>query len=35
VVFSGVLALALGAVVLAWPGKTLLVAAALFGVYGG
>ena len=32
-VLSGVLAIALGALVLAWPGKTLLVAAVLFGVY--
>ena len=32
-VLSGVLAIALGALVLAWPGKTLLVAAVLFGIY--
>jgi uncharacterized membrane protein HdeD (DUF308 family) len=32
-VLSGVLAIALGALVLAWPGKTLLVAAFLFGAY--
>lgn len=32
-VLSGVLAAALGAAVLAWPGKTLLVAAFLFGAY--
>jgi uncharacterized membrane protein HdeD (DUF308 family) len=30
---SGVLAIILGAVVLAWPGKTLLIAAILFGAY--
>lgn len=30
---SGVLALALGILTLAWPGETLLVAAILFGVY--
>lgn len=32
-VLSGVLAIVLGAVILAWPGKTLLVAAVLFGAY--
>jgi uncharacterized membrane protein HdeD (DUF308 family) len=32
-VISGILAIALGALVLAWPGKTLLVAAVLFGIY--
>ena len=32
-VLSGVLAIALGVLVLAWPGKTLLVAAVLFGIY--
>lgn len=32
-VLSGVLAIALGALILAWPGKTLLVAAVLFGIY--
>jgi len=32
-VLSGILAIALGALVLAWPGKTLLVAAVLFGIY--
>lgn len=32
-VLSGVLAIALGALVLMWPGKTLLVAAFLFGAY--
>ena len=32
-VLSGILAIALGALILAWPGKTLLVAAVLFGVY--
>lgn len=32
-VLSGVIAVALGAAVLAWPGKTLLVAAFLFGAY--
>lgn len=30
---SGLLAIILGAIVLAWPGKTLLVTAILFGVY--
>ena len=30
---SGLLAIALGVVVLAWPGKTLLVAAIFFGAY--
>src|SRR4029077_12926271 len=30
---SGVLSIALGAMVLAWPGPTILVAATLFGVY--
>jgi uncharacterized membrane protein HdeD (DUF308 family) len=30
---SGVLAIILGAVVLAWPGKTLLIAAIFFGAY--
>jgi uncharacterized membrane protein HdeD (DUF308 family) len=30
---SGLLAIALGALVLAWPGKTLVVAAAFFGAY--
>jgi len=30
---SGILALALGVLVLAWPGETLLIAAILFGVY--
>ena len=30
---SGVLALILGALILAWPGRTILVAAVLFGVY--
>ncbi|MBI3215862.1 MAG: HdeD family acid-resistance protein [Mycobacterium sp.] len=30
---SGLIAVALGAAVLAWPGKTLLVAAILFGAY--
>ncbi|MGZ4526974.1 MAG: HdeD family acid-resistance protein [Mycobacterium sp.] len=30
---SGILSLALGVVVLAWPGKTILVAAVAFGVY--
>ena len=29
----GVLAVVLGVIVLAWPGKTLLVAGALFGIY--
>ena len=29
----GVLAVALGAIVLAWPGKTLFVAGVLFGIY--
>ncbi len=29
----GVLAVVLGAIVLAWPGKTLLVAGVLFGIY--
>ena len=29
----GVLAVALGVIVLAWPGKTLLVAGVLFGIY--
>ena len=32
-VLSGVLAVALGALVLLWPGETLLVAAVLFGAY--
>ena len=32
-VVSGVLAVVLGALILAWPGKTLLVAAVLFGAY--
>ena len=32
-VLSGALAIVLGALILAWPGKTLLVAAVLFGVY--
>jgi uncharacterized membrane protein HdeD (DUF308 family) len=30
---SGILALALGVLVLAWPGKTILIAATLFGIY--
>jgi uncharacterized membrane protein HdeD (DUF308 family) len=30
---SGILALALGVLTLVWPGKTLLIAAILFGVY--
>jgi uncharacterized membrane protein HdeD (DUF308 family) len=30
---SGILALTLGILVLAWPGETLLVAAVLFGIY--
>lgn len=30
---SGLLAIILGAVVLAWPGKTILVVSVLFGVY--
>src|SRR4029077_10767408 len=30
---SGVLSIALGAMVLAWPGPTILVVATLFGVY--
>lgn len=30
---SGILALALGIVVLAWPGKTIIVAAIVFGLY--
>lgn len=30
---SGVLALVLGALILAWPGRTILAAAVLFGVY--
>ncbi|WP_374021576.1 HdeD family acid-resistance protein [Mycobacterium sp. HNNTM2301] len=30
---SGILSLALGVVVLAWPGKTILVAAVAFGIY--
>ncbi len=30
---TGVTAVALGAIVLAWPGKTLLVAGVLFGIY--
>mgnify|MGYP000906991515 FL=1 len=30
---SGVLAVIMGALMLAWPGKTLVVAATLFGVY--
>jgi uncharacterized membrane protein HdeD (DUF308 family) len=30
---SGILALVLGILVLAWPGKTLLIAAVLFGLY--
>ena len=29
----GVLAVALGVIVLAWPGKTLFVAGVLFGIY--
>jgi uncharacterized membrane protein HdeD (DUF308 family) len=32
-VLSGILAVALGALVLLWPGKTLLVSAFLFGAY--
>ena len=32
-VISGILAIVLGALILAWPGETLLVAAVLFGVY--
>ena len=32
-VLSGVLAVVLGALVLLWPGKSLLVAAVLFGIY--
>lgn len=32
-VLSGVLAIALGALVLLWPGKTLIVASVLFGIY--
>ena len=31
--FTGVAAVALGVIVLAWPGKTLLVAGVLFGIY--
>ena len=31
--FTGVTAVALGAIVLAWPGTTLLVAGVLFGIY--
>jgi uncharacterized membrane protein HdeD (DUF308 family) len=31
--FIGVLAVALGVIVLAWPGKTLFVAGVLFGIY--
>ena len=31
--FIGVLGVALGVIVLAWPGKTLLVAGVLFGIY--
>ena len=31
--FIGIVAIALGVVVLAWPGKTLLVAGVLFGIY--
>jgi uncharacterized membrane protein HdeD (DUF308 family) len=30
---TGILAVALGAIVLAWPGKTLFVAGVLFGIY--
>ena len=30
---SGLLAVLLGVLVLAWPGKTLLIAAIFFGVY--
>jgi uncharacterized membrane protein HdeD (DUF308 family) len=30
---SGVLALALGVLILAWPGRTILAAAVLFGIY--
>ncbi|HXY67327.1 MAG TPA: HdeD family acid-resistance protein [Mycobacterium sp.] len=30
---SGILALALGVLVLAWPGETILIAAILFGIY--
>ena len=30
---SGILALVLGALILAWPGRTILVAAILFGIY--
>jgi len=33
VLFIGILAVALGVAVLAWPGKTLVVAGALFGIY--
>lgn len=33
VLFIGVLAVALGVAVLAWPGKTLVVAGVLFGIY--
>ncbi|HUH71765.1 MAG TPA: DUF308 domain-containing protein [Mycobacterium sp.] len=33
VLFIGILAVALGVIVLAWPGKTLLVAGVLFGIY--
>ncbi|CPR12076.1 integral membrane protein [Mycobacterium bohemicum DSM 44277] len=31
--FTGLLAVALGVIVLAWPGKTLFVAGVLFGIY--
>src|ERR1700722_15377940 len=31
--FIGVLGVALGVIVLAWPGKTLVVAGVLFGIY--
>jgi uncharacterized membrane protein HdeD (DUF308 family) len=30
---SGVLTVILGAIVLAWPGRSILVASTLFGVY--
>jgi uncharacterized membrane protein HdeD (DUF308 family) len=30
---SGVLTIALGAIVLAWPGPSILFASAMFGVY--
>lgn len=33
VLFIGILAMALGVIVLAWPGKTLFVAGVLFGIY--